>query len=155
MAYTTANTTNMMHHLQRRHSEVLLSPSAKPSKLPKGQTTLKEAFSPPLLPSSQRAKEITMKIGRFIAKGLKPFSVVEEEGFRELLQTLEPKYNMPSRIHFSKSLVPALYEDARTRGVKESLKTAEAVALTTDGGTSRATQSYITITAHLINSMVC
>ena len=50
---------------------------------------------------SARAKLITLKIGKFIVKDLHPFSVVSNEGFCELVQTLDPKYVIPSRTYFS------------------------------------------------------
>ncbi len=43
-----------------------------------------------------------------------------------------------------------MYEDVKVK-VKEAVQRAERVAITTGGWTSRATQSYITITAHTIN----
>lgn len=52
-------------------------------------------------------------------------------------------------MHFSQSIEPALYERARVVVVQE-LSTAPAVALTTDGWTSRATERYLTVTAHYI-----
>lgn len=115
LTYTTANTSNMLHHLNRHHKEKIQS-SPPPVKLTKGQTTLKKVFSPPLSASSQRAKEITRSIGIYIAKSMRPFSSVDEEGFRHLLNTLEPKYHMPSRLHFSKSIVPALYKEVKIKG---------------------------------------
>lgn len=147
--YTTASTTTMMYHLQRHHKEKLLPQPKK--QLPKDQPTLQKAFAAPLLAASRRAKDITQSIGFFIANDMRPFSVVEDEGFRKLVHTLEPKYHIPSRTHFSKSVVPAMYESARVK-VKEALQKGERVAITTDGWTSRTTQSYLTITAHTIDT---
>ena len=56
---------------------------------------------------------------------------------------MEPKYTLPSRQHFSEKEVPQLYLDVASQ-VKDALK-GKHVALTTDGWTSKATQSYITI----------
>ena len=76
-----------------------------------------------------------------MTKDLRPYSVVN---------TLEPRYKIPSRTHFSDSVAPKLYEEVKSKVVTE-LKSASAIALTTDGWTSRATQSYETVTAHFIN----
>ncbi|XP_077384385.1 E3 SUMO-protein ligase ZBED1-like [Festucalex cinctus] len=57
---------------------------------------------------------------------------------------------MPSRSHLSTKVLPCMYEDAKEK-VLLGLSNAELVAITTDGWTSRATQSYITITAHYVN----
>jgi len=150
--YTMANTTSMLSHLQRYHSSELKSKSTMPvKKTPKGQTTLKNAFAPQLPQSSARATAITRDIGVFIAADMRPFSVVENQGFRRLLHTLEPKYTIPSRAHFTRTVVPTLYKESKAN-VGQTLNEAESIAITTDGWTSRSTQSYITITAHVINS---
>ncbi|KAL0146480.1 hypothetical protein M9458_058111 [Cirrhinus mrigala] len=64
---------------------------------------------------------------------------------------LEPKYKILSRPHFSQTILPALYKETRAK-VAQSLKQAECISITTDGWTSRATQSYVTITAHAMTS---
>ena len=47
--------------------------------------------------------------------------------------------------------VPKLYEEKKS-AVLELLKSTERVALTCDGWTSRATDSYVTITSHFISN---
>ncbi len=54
-------------------------------------------------------------------------------------------------MHFTRTVVPSLYREAKVKVVK-TLKEAESIAITTDGWTSRCTQGYITITADIINS---
>jgi len=100
--------------------------------------------------TSQRAKVITLAIAQFIIKDLRPFSVVENSGFKNMVQILEPKYTLPSRQHFSDKMVPDIYEDVKNN-VKKELH-GKNVALTTDGWTSRAIQSYITITTSYIDN---
>ena len=98
-----------------------------------------------------RAALITCNIGLFIATDLRPFSIVEGRAFRNLVSCLEPKYTMPSRMTFSCKAVPGLYEEARKQ-VSDSLVEAQTIAITTDGWTSRATESFVTVTAHYIDS---
>ncbi|KAE8279169.1 Zinc finger BED domain-containing protein 4 [Larimichthys crocea] len=151
LPYTAANTSNMQSHMQRHHSELQLAVPGKRVTLLKGQATLTSAFGPKLLPSSARATAITRDIGIFMAVDMRPFSVVENEGFRRLLHTLEPKYTIPSRVHFSRTVLPKLYEESKAT-VVQTLKEAETIAITTDGWSSRNTQRYITVTAHVINN---
>lgn len=73
---------------------------------------------------------------------MRPFSVVGNKGFRRLLHTLEPKYNIPSRTHFGGTVIPSLYEESKAK-VEQILKKAESIAITTDSWTSRGTISYI------------
>ena len=67
-----------------------------------------------------------------------------------MLHTLEPRYKIPQRGHMVDTAVPAMYEEVK-KAVKTSLGAAQRVALTCDGWTSRATQSYVTITSHYIS----
>ncbi len=84
-----------------------------------------------------------------MALDMRPFSVVKNEGFKYLLSVLEPRYLLPSRAHFSQNVLPKLQEKTKAK-VEEGLSTAESIAITTDGWTSRATDSYMAITAHYI-----
>ncbi|RXN16687.1 zinc finger BED domain-containing 1-like protein [Labeo rohita] len=45
---------------------------------------------------------------------MRPFSVAENLGFRRLIHTLEPKYAIPSRAHFTHTVVPSLYKECKT-----------------------------------------
>lgn len=148
--YTTANTSTMQKHLQNHHS-CLIKSTAPVKKTVKCQTTLTDVFAPKLPQTSARATRITKDIGVFIAADMRPFSVVENVGFRKVLHTLEPKYTIPSRVHFARTVVPNLNKELKAN-VVQTLKKAESIAITTGGWTSRGMQSYITITAHTLNS---
>ncbi|XP_050950428.1 E3 SUMO-protein ligase ZBED1 [Labeo rohita] len=147
--YKSGNTTNMRSHLLNHHPEKLREDTR--SKIQSGQKTIKEAFTASLPHNSAGAQEITRCIGEYIAKDLRPFSVVDNEGFKRLVNMLEPKYKISSRPHFSQTVLPALYKETRAK-VEQSLKQAECISITTDGWTSQATQSYVTITAHAMTS---
>ena len=67
-----------------------------------------------------------------------------------MLHTLEPRYKIPQRGYMVDTAVPAMHEEVK-KAVKTSLGAAQRVALTCDGWTSRATQSYVTITSHYIS----
>lgn len=59
---------------------------------------------------SEKAKKITAKIAEFIALDDQPLSVVANEGFRGLLEYLEPRYVLPSRHYFTDTALPALHQ---------------------------------------------
>lgn len=103
-----------------------------------------------LPPNSVRGQRITRAVASFIAKDIRPFSVVENPGFRHLLTTLEPRYKLPSRSHFSEKVIPELYLETKAQ-VMASMRQAHRVAITCDSWTSVATESYVTITAHYIS----
>ena len=61
----------------------------------------------------------------------------------DMIRTLDPHYNLPGRTYFSQTLIPQMYK-VSVSSVKASLSKASVVALTTDGWTNRATESYVT-----------
>ena len=152
----TGSTTNLSTHISRRHaSDVELDASTASTSSSTSITPDYRNITPFLTQSqlsynSARAKSITMGVARFIAMDLRPYSVVENDGFHELLRELEPRYKIPSRQHFSETCIPELYKKTKT-DLKAKLSSAERVAITTDAWTSRATDSYITITVHYVN----
>ena len=81
---------------------------------------------------------------------LNPWPFIEQKekgGFIKLLNTLEPRYSIPSRPFFSKTIILGIYSQIKQGLLLELLK-ALGVSLTTDGWNSKATESYITTTAH-------
>lgn len=74
-----------------------------------------------LPPDSIRSKNITNAIALMLAANLQPYSVVEDTGFTNLIKVLEPRYLMPSRTTFSRTLIPKLY-------LEESIKIAAIIS---------------------------
>ncbi|KAK1898959.1 Zinc finger BED domain containing protein 1 [Dissostichus eleginoides] len=145
--YLGGNTTNLRNHLSRFHCEKL-TPATKKTADP-AQRRIDETLST-FPPNSEKAKKITQSVAAFIAKDLRPYSVVENAGFRHLLKTLEPRYKLPSRSHFTENVIPALYNGTKAQ-VMASMIQAKRVAITCDAWTSVATESYLTVTAHYIS----
>nr|XP_055029935.1 E3 SUMO-protein ligase ZBED1-like [Misgurnus anguillicaudatus] len=77
-----------------------------------------------------------------------PLSMVEDKGFRGMISTFNPKYNMPSRTYFTQ-LMEKKHRDI-TEKLKAVLKQTECVALTTDIWTSVATEAYLGVTCHFL-----
>lgn len=166
VSYKGGNTSNMATHMKRHHAEIYdTSECSRPSKKVKredstetkgpsisvtGQLRLHDVVHKKFPFSSSRAVAITKAIGKFIVVDMRPFSVVETPGFKNMINILEPKYDVPTRVHFSQKVVPELYEETVSK-VKSDLKNAESISLTTDGWTSKATQSYNTVTSHFID----
>lgn len=68
---------------------------------------------------------------------------MENKGFKNMVKVLEPRYEIPSRTHFSMKIVQDLYEQENIKIVNK-LSKASSVALTTDSWTSTVTESYVT-----------
>lgn len=111
------------------------------------QATMGAFVTKPMAPHQKN--KVDEALITMIAKDFQPFSIVEDEGFREYTAALDPSYALPSRYTLSKKMLPSLYE--RVRGeLKESIQNASAVCLTTDCWTSRTTTSYMSVTCHYI-----
>uniref|UniRef100_A0A3B3XPC0 Uncharacterized protein n=1 Tax=Poecilia mexicana TaxID=48701 RepID=A0A3B3XPC0_9TELE len=144
------NTTNLRAHLKRHHPDKVML-AEELHRDPK-QTRLDSdgMFSHKLPTTSPRSQKITETIVYFICQDLRPYTVVENAGFRLMVNAMEPRYQIPTREHLTKVCVPRLYAQTKAH-VKASIDSAERVALMCDGWTSRTTEAYVTITAHFIN----
>ncbi|XP_078018496.1 E3 SUMO-protein ligase ZBED1-like [Epinephelus lanceolatus] len=153
IGYVAGNTTNMFSHLRRHHPSLSLgaarSRSVSASTANRAQPTTAAAFQQLYATNSEKHKTITKAVGVFIAKDMQPYSVVEDTGFRHMMKTVEPRYQVPSRIHFSSKVIPELYEVCRG-DIENELRQAPYLALSTDSWTSHATVSYLTVTVHYI-----
>ncbi|XP_075156806.1 E3 SUMO-protein ligase ZBED1-like [Haematobia irritans] len=84
-----------------------------------------------------------------IAKDLQPLSIVENEGFKKFASAMNPSYIIPSRYILTKKLLNSEYE-IRVNTLKDVLSQVQSICITTDGWTSVANESYISLTAHFI-----
>ncbi|XP_065895773.1 zinc finger BED domain-containing protein 4-like [Dysidea avara] len=84
-----------------------------------------------------------------------PYSFVEDRGFSELMQQLEPHYQIPHRTTFSRSIVPSMYKEARKEvesKLSDVLQSKNKMALTTDMWTSEANDAYLGLTCHFLTA---
>jgi len=81
---------------------------------------------------------------------MRPYATVQNEEFKYMFQTLEPKYKVPSRTHFTEAVMPQLLSTVASR-VKAKIDAAKYVAVATDAWTSRTTENFVAVTAHFIN----
>ncbi|XP_052806593.1 E3 SUMO-protein ligase ZBED1-like [Mya arenaria] len=164
-------TQNMWFHFERHHKaehakiskpnvpqnpEISTKPIVKnePDNMPtKSQKTVPEMYAKTqhYPQKSERSTEITQAVAKFIAGDLQPLSVVGKAYFKNILSVMDPKYELPSRRYFTMNVIPEMYTSVRTN-VELELKECESLAITTDGWTSRACQSYLTVTAHGLDS---
>lgn len=167
----TGTTTTLKNHLKkhlRAYQEYLRLTTLKENKIRENRKKtdkiqlsgenskeFKSIFKNTILePTNKRAKEITKAIALFICKGLQPYNVVEEEAFKYLLHVLEPRYKVPCRTTFSRSIIPSLYETSRNDILKDfhnAIPHIESISITTDLWTSRAKDTYIAFTLQYID----
>ena len=115
------------------------------------QLNLKQTFARniPLQKDSVKVKAITHAIGTMVAVDLRPYSIVENEGFIQLLGVLEPRYSMISRKELTKTVVPEIYSELKAK-VKQSLSLSESRVNFTTGMWKCKGQNreYMRVTAH-------
>lgn len=147
LTYKGGTTTGLHRHITSKH------PSSLPKQAKQEQlqltgflrTTSSQSAKPV---SAVRAREITDLLSRWVWLDARPMSIVGDQGLRELMSFVEPGYTIPSRTHLTK-LVRKQHQDG-VEAVKNMLKDADNVALTTDIWTSHASQAFATTTAHFI-----
>ncbi|KAK2450307.1 zinc finger BED domain-containing protein DAYSLEEPER [Trifolium repens] len=90
-------------------------------------------------------------LAKFVILDEQPFRVVEGEGFKNLLRTLQPQFVVPSRHTIPRDCFK-LYQEEKT-SLREFLRSnCTRVALTTDCWTSVQNLGYLVLTAHFIDN---
>ena len=153
--------TNANHHLQRKHPNIYeemekkknaIKPSVPPKN--KAQTKLSAFVKHDYYnKNSDRQLLLEEKTANMIALDLQPFSVVNQPGFRGLVSALDPRFKLPSREAFSRTIIPKLYEKERLK-LKELFAAVNynGLSLTSDIWTARNQDAYIDVTAHFITN---
>ena len=82
---------------------------------------------------------------------MQPLSVVENPGFRRLIKSMDPRYELPSRKVLTDKLIPELYKRAKTN-LKLLLADTDKISVTTDAWTSVSNDSYLGVTCHFFTT---
>ena len=115
------NTANLMSHLRTKHPKIheeIRQKMDKEKRIHKLSTQLKKlntkdqatlpgmaASKAKLDSSSTLHKKVTRGIAGMMIHDFQPYSLVEDKGFIKLMQQLEPRYEIPHRTTFSRSVV--------------------------------------------------
>ncbi|XP_065895780.1 zinc finger BED domain-containing protein 4-like [Dysidea avara] len=150
------NTSNLMSHLKTKHSKIYEEVRRKTdekykSKQSSSQSSVLKRHAQQSLPgmaakktkldsNSALHKKITRGIAGMMIHDFQPYSFVEDRGFSELMQQLEPHYQIPHRTTFSRSIVPSMYKEARK----------EVESKPSD--TSEANNAYLGLTCHFLTA---
>ncbi|KAJ3586232.1 hypothetical protein NHX12_012632 [Muraenolepis orangiensis] len=94
---------------------------------------------------------ISEAIAKMIVRDLQPAYTVENQGFRELLQLLEPRYAPEPRQYFHNQLLPAYAYQAQL-ATRQALASALALSLSLDlwSSLSSGTSGYLGVTCHFL-----
>ncbi len=96
-----------------------------------------------------RKQKLDEALVDMIVKDGQPFSIVEDEEFRNFIKILDPSYSIPSR-KTVKAMVEARYTVTKEKAMAE-IKQTSAVSLTTDMWTSVNMDAYLGVTCHYVS----
>ena len=116
-----------------------------------GQQSIERAFSlsQKYDRKGKKWQQLTNKVTRCIAKDMLPISIVEKPGFKQMLESFDPRYQLPSRKHFSKTAIPALFNSTQS-ALASTLQEVKHFSSTTDLWSSVCMQPYLSYTVHYI-----
>ena len=101
--------------------------------------------------ASTKGRNLNKQLGLAILSGSLPFNVLDNVNFAIFVEMLsENRYKLPSRQYMTTTIVSAMYKATR-EVITEMLKNIQHIAFTTDAWRSFHKDSYITITAHVLD----
>ncbi|XP_059095066.1 zinc finger BED domain-containing protein 4-like [Tigriopus californicus] len=137
-------TTSLWRHAKSKHSEELTMLSYECA------SELTQHKERPYLAKSEKKLHLDRLLAKMIAKDIQPISMVEDVGFLNFCQALDPKYSLPSRRTLSDTILPSMFEEIQGRLVKQ-LEQTSWVCLTTDLWTSLNAVGFLAVTVHFWN----
>lgn len=81
---------------------------------------------------------------------MRPLSMVEGKGVRQMISNFNPRYELPSRTYFTKKMEER-YSEIKNKLIK-TLKECDSVALTTDIWTSVAVEAFMGVICHCVSN---
>ena len=153
------NTSNLLAHIRvnhpKQHLELRKTKETKGKKQQEtGKTiTIIESMNKSVLYArhSKKWQQITDSVAFSLAKDSLPLYTVEKPGFRKMLHTLDPRYELPSRKYFSNVAIPKMYEELKENVAKE-LVDVEYFSATSDLWSSTNMEPYLSFTVHFISN---
>lgn len=159
-----ANTSNLLKHLRLHHrnefSEISRAQAAEcrpvksSGKNKSTQPTLQACFeqSRKYSTSSKDHRRLSSAVTNFIVRDVMPIYTVEKDGFRAMVEALNPRYQLPHKDYFSRTAIPELYERTREQIAAKVKKESQYFSATTDLWSSCTSDPYLCLTIHYIDS---
>lgn len=175
---TSGNTTNLKDHLLRAHpmlqqeieiessrsstitnhecdntSKSGTTTSTSASTSARSSTKSVESFFQRSIMYSNESKqknEIDHALALMIAVDYQPFNIVNDVGFKNFVNVLDPRYTLPSKTTIRNKLIGDMYDSIKKKLLSE-LNNVKFVAITADLWSSRNSEGFLTVTCHYIN----
>ncbi|KAG1955353.1 zinc finger BED domain-containing protein [Pimephales promelas] len=93
------STSSMIQHLNRRHPFHAVSPSVAETST--SQRSMDSFVRPAQSCTVQEAAIFTESILNMLVTDMRPLSMLDDKGFRDMISTFNPKYSLPSRTYFT------------------------------------------------------
>ncbi|XP_044577566.1 zinc finger BED domain-containing protein 4-like [Cotesia glomerata] len=100
---------------------------------------------------NSKSEATTISLVKYIAIDMLPLSHAEGPGLTQFMKDILPEYIIPSRT-VTKNPLELLYESVRN-DILEAFHRFPHISITTDGWSSRLSDSFMTITAHAIDDL--
>ena len=158
------STSTALYHIRKQHPDKL-SDAEKLSLLTGGLTTPDAELpkrstnrrltdeAPDISHYSLLGRRLDRKLARALVTGAVSINILDNVNFAIFCESLCPRYKLPSRAYMTNTIIPSLYYES-VDIIKDILKKVKYISMTTDVWTSFSKQSYITVTAHLIDNQV-
>lgn len=154
LSFNGSTTSNLWNHVKSVHDRVLSASNdssepkvkSEPSPAPGRTTGRISSFFSKSVCSDERSRQITSLLADWCARNVRPMSIVEDVGLRDLFRFVEPGYTVPSHTHIT-SVLKRKFE-LMVEKAQFLLSSIGSVSFTTDIWTSQATEGYISLTAH-------
>ena len=148
---------NLRKHFQYRHKKVLeaAEKSSKEKFVPgQSQSLLTDfpKFSKPAAKYSQnnsKQRQFRSKLVEWIIDSSRPFDIVGDPKFKEMMNLIDPRLDIPSRHTVARDIYKVFVK--KKSAVKEELNDVPYFSATTDAGTSLAGRTYIDLNLHWID----
>lgn len=102
---------------------------------------------------SESLDSVTESIIKFLAYTMQSWDLVEEKAFVNMIQNLNPDYEIPEKDYLIKTGVPKLYNDTIRKMKREMIRhlNENFLAITLDSWTCLSDSQYFAVTAHFID----
>ena len=153
---------NLFYHLEHKYpelySELCKATQEKDEEASSSAPTMKSVKEMlesrlKLSRTSREHKDLTKIVTRFLVKDMVPEYTVEKPGFRAMLETFNPRYDLPSRNYFSRVAIPSLYSEVKNN-LQQKIDNQHLTfyAGTTDLWSSITSEPYLSYTVHFIDN---
>lgn len=153
-----ASTSGMLNHLKNKHVEEYNQTTNSINKTTAAKKTVQPTLSSvienikPWDINEAKAKQVHFLIGEMMALDNEALSMVERQGFQNLMAKIVPRYKMPSRNYFAEKILPEINKKVVVE-IKKDISVAKYMAFTSDMWTSSCNNiSFLSFTAHWINN---